>query len=752
MSRPFPFLQPGDTLTRALRRWITGTFAGRAIALGLAAKLLSLMLEQLSSATAAARVFETAGAAALAAGAFALVYRVYKEYKGIVLWRVRRKLTLSYIFIGFVPALLIIVLFATLGFWLFYNVGMYMARRGIDSAVERAAFLAESTAFGLQSSESVAELRERLERRQAAAERSYPFVSYAVVPATRLCTGGDRRSSTAAADRVLTAGAWRHLDPPTAIPASVECAGVAALLVYRETPGADGGDRAGLVARAVAWPDEAQPQFAVVVDLPFSAKLLERVRADTGIDLGDVTQVEVNASRVGPDAKPTPDEAACAAPLLSGRPLESAQRQAPQPDTRNPLRRPIQWGLFFKFRDWPTGASCDALAAFGITIADLYARVSDPARAGPVNVNRVLLVLIGLIGALLLVIQIAAFIMGLSLARSITGSIHELFTGTERVRLGDFTHKIAIRSRDQLGELAESFNSMTSSIEDLLQQKAEKERLEQELRIARTIQMSLLPHGGLNRPGLSVTAHCEPAREVGGDYYDYLPIDDHRVGLLIADVAGKGTSAALYMAELKGLMLSLTQLHTSPRRLLIDANRIIARHLDSRSFITITYAVVDLEAKTLTYARAGHCPLIYVPGPHAASRRAQILAPDGLVLGLQIDNGERFNRLLTESSIRLGTGDIFLFYTDGLTEAMDADGNIFGDARLATMVQEHADLPFEELRERIMREVSAFSGPVLQHDDMTILLLKVEDVGSHLPAGTARNVDAEAVGAGRGRR
>jgi serine phosphatase RsbU (regulator of sigma subunit) len=106
---------------------------------------------------------------------------------------------------------------------------------------------------------------------------------------------------------------------------------------------------------------------------------------------------------------------------------------------------------------------------------------------------------------------------------------------------------------------------MTASIEDLLQQKAEKERMEQELRIARNIQMSLLPQGPLLMPGISLTAHCEPAREVGGDYYDFLPIDDHTFGILIADVSGKGTSAALYMAELKGIMMSLSQRHRSPR-------------------------------------------------------------------------------------------------------------------------------------------------------------------------------------------
>ena len=124
-------------------------------------------------------------------------------------------------------------------------------------------------------------------------------------------------------------------------------------------------------------------------------------------------------------------------------------------------------------------------------------------------------------------------------------------------------------------------------------------------------------------PGLAMTAHCTPAREVGGDYYDFLPLDDHRLGVLIADVSGKGTSAALYMAELKGLMLSLSQIHTSPRELLIAANRIIAENLDSRSFITMTYAVLDLEARTMTYARAGHTPLIHLPacGGAPAARR-----------------------------------------------------------------------------------------------------------------------------------
>jgi serine phosphatase RsbU (regulator of sigma subunit) len=198
--------------------------------------------------------------------------------------------------------------------------------------------------------------------------------------------------------------------------------------------------------------------------------------------------------------------------------------------------------------------------------------------------------------------------------------------------------------------------------------------------------------------------------------------------VLIADVAGKGTSAALYMAELKGLVLSLSQIYQSPRQLLIEANRILSANLDSRSFITITYAVVDSKNGLMTYARAGHTPLIYLQGSGGGNGKAQVLVPNGMVLGLRIDGAAaKFNELLEEQQIRLGVGDVIVFYTDGITEAMNPASDLFGEHRLGRIVEEHGHLESGELRERILREIEAFVGAADQHDDMTMILMKVTE-------------------------
>jgi len=437
----------------------------------------------------------------------------------------------------------------------------------------------------------------------------------------------------------------------------------------------------GTVARSAQFSRGGGPRYAVVVDLPVDSTMDEAALAEAGITLGD-------------------------------------QRR----------RSLFNTATYLTYVDWKSGVSENTTLPMSVDIPTLYNWLGRNRNdKSHLNFNRSLLYLLIGIGVLLLVIEMVALGNGLALARTITTSVDELFTGTERVKSGNFELRIAVRSDDQLGNLTASFNDMTGRIKDLLVEQDEKRRLEHELQIARDIQMSLLPQGALRAPGMSLAAFCAPAREVGGDYYDFLPLSDGRVGLMIADVSGKGTSAALYMAELKGLMLSLTRIHTSPRALLIEANEIIKYHLDSRSFITMTYAVVDIAAGTLTCARAGHTPFMRITRNGGGTPVVEMLAPDGMVLGLNLDRGERFAHYLEELTLPLAAGDMFFFFTDGVSEAMDAEGACFGEARLSTFLADNADLSPEALRDRLVEEVATFVHGEPQHDDITMVILRINE-------------------------
>jgi phosphoserine phosphatase RsbU/P len=632
------------------------------------------------------------------------------------LWRVRRRLVVSYIFIGVVPALLLVAFFLFGGALMFLNVSGYLFKSGVDHVVDDARIIAQAAADEIARGQgtrgaaaaaavSTAEarvVREALERRYENHLERYPGVSIAFVP----------RAATNVKPPPIVAGEWAHMVPPTFIPAWVSAGGFAGLFVY--TPPGDPEDL-HLVARAVAFPNGRESTSGVIVDLPLDEQVLEQIHQNTGIEPGAASLVREQD------------------PI---QPMTGRQRGQGE---NEPVMRTIQtgtgskwlwnWLVFMDFRDWDRGETATFNMAIRVSMRDLYQRISSAqSRIMNRTIGEFTLLFLGIIGFLFIIIEFAAFVMGLTLALSITRSIHSLFHGTERVRFGDFAHRIEVRDRDQLGELAESFNAMTANIEDLLQQAQEKRRLEEELRIAREIQMSLLPRGAMRMEGLNVTALCVPAREVGGDYYDFFPLDDKRLGVLIADVAGKGTSAALYMAELKGLMLSLSKICHSPRDLLIQVNSILSHNLDSRSFITMTYIVIDVGARTLTYARAGHTPMLQLPASNGRRRHSLVLQPNGMVVGLQIEGFEaHFEGLLEEMCIPIATGDVFVLFTDGVTEAMNLDQDLFGEDRLRDIVEEHADLPSEQLRERIMREVESFVGDADAHDDMTMILLKVED-------------------------
>lgn len=366
--------------------------------------------------------------------------------------------------------------------------------------------------------------------------------------------------------------------------------------------------------------------------------------------------------------------------------------------------------------DWETGARSTVLIPFSVNPARLY----DSLTPGRERFSQILLLALFVVAVIFACVYFVALLFGTALVRSITGSVHALSVGTRKLQGGDFSHRIIVHSKDQLGDLARSFNSMSQGIEDLLEQQGEKERMEEDLRVARNIQMSLLPQEYVEVEGLKIAAVCLPANEMGGDYYDLLPLSDHRLGVLIADVSGKGTSAALYMAELKGLILSLSRNHDSPKSLLSELNEILAPNLDRRSFVTMTYAIIDSMKRTLRVARAGHNPLIHFDGRTGETR---LLSPPGLALGF--DSGERFRAVIQEVELPLVPGDSFLFFTDGISEAMNGRAELFGEGRLASILKEANALSSDDLKERILDEVRIFAAGESPHDDMTMVIVKV---------------------------
>jgi sigma-B regulation protein RsbU (phosphoserine phosphatase) len=688
----------GAEPSRSSRELLMHTWPGRLFIISAGLKIVVALLRLWGDLPGVVTILSSAATLGLIVSVSYFVWRLFVLIKRRLLWRVRRKLILSYIFIGAVPAVLIVIISLLGGVLIFMNVSAYLFKDGYEAASNNLKLVTDGAAAEIsRAPENAAQSLNRTHRNAA---RLYHGISFVYVPAGR--------APNEALREIIPVGPWEHITAPSAIPAWITADGWSGAIVL---PLPDTVGQVEVVNRAVAAVTvDGKLTGYVIGDLPIDDEMVERIR--------DVTGVRAGTASIAVDD--------------GGRPLVSL------PNTVAPeAKEDGRWATLFSksvivldYVDWQSGKGTRQVSIpLSYRAGDLYRRLSQAQKIDIQGVpfGVVLIAVLLLIAALFLIIEIVALIMGLALARSITSAIHELFMGTERVRHGDFAHRIDVQSNDQLGELAGSFNQMTGSIEGLLQTAAEKKRLEEELRIARAIQMSLLPRGPLDVEGLAVTALCVPAREVGGDYYDFFHLPGDRLGILIADVSGKGTSAALYMAELKGLVLALSQRYESPRDLLIEVNRIISEHLDSRSFITITYAVIDRHRGVMTFCRAGHTPLIFLPGPSSSSPAVRVLTPSGMVLGLRIDGAaEKFSELLEEERVDLSAGDVIVLYTDGITEAMNPESDLFGDTRLSRIVEEHGHLDSGELRERIMREIEAFVGTADQHDDMTMILLKVD--------------------------
>ncbi|MBL8207443.1 MAG: PP2C family protein-serine/threonine phosphatase [Blastocatellia bacterium] len=250
--------------------------------------------------------------------------------------------------------------------------------------------------------------------------------------------------------------------------------------------------------------------------------------------------------------------------------------------------------------------------------------------------------------------------------------------------------------------------------------KAERERLKAEFSVARKAQENLLPASSPQIPGFSIAALCRPARECGGDLYDFIPLKNGRLGIVVADVSGKGVPAALYMTLTKGLLLSISETSSDPGEILREVNKHLYDVCKRKTFVTLFFGVLDPAAKTLTYSRAGHNPPVW---RRQSKQTTEWLKPAGIGLGL--NSGKSFDRVLKVEQIQLTQNDLLIFYSDGISEAMNEHQEEYGEERLAQVAAITDGMEAEETLSAVFANVSNFLGKVLPQDDQTLVVVRV---------------------------
>jgi sigma-B regulation protein RsbU (phosphoserine phosphatase) len=391
-------------------------------------------------------------------------------------------------------------------------------------------------------------------------------------------------------------------------------------------------------------------------------------------------------------------------------------------------------------RNWENGAETIDILVVGTRNSLLYGRLG--ATVG--QYSSYLLIFLFTAAGVLAIIELLALFVGIRLTRTITLSVYELYRATQSVNRGDFSRRIPVRSSDQLAALESSFNSMTASLEKLLAEQKEKQRIESELAIAQEVQNQLFPHEAAQLASLELYGTCRPARSVSGDYYDFLPLNSEQLVIAVGDISGKGISAALLMATLHSAVRSFLVLHSrevaaqpafatasgggrtavadaitvrpmelAPAQWLELLNRHLYHSTPASKYATLFLGEYNDVNRTLTYSNGGHlAPLII-------SRNGQVrrLEAGGMVIGLF--DGMQY----TQESVQLAAGDIFLAYSDGITEPENEFGE-FGEERLIELTIEHSAQPLQRIGEEILTAVSDWIGGAEQPDDMTIVLAR----------------------------
>lgn len=641
----------------------------------------------------------------------------YRWFRDRFLWHVRNRLLVVYVFIGVVPVALV-MLMALIAGYLFAN--QYAASQ-VHLRLE-----AEARNLEVVGAKFAADLEAALKRggnlndylSVAQMDEQYPGLGIAV------WVDGKMRASS-------------HTGFP-ADPQLPEWVNAPYRGIVLE------GDK--LYLRSVSILDSPKGHVVVVASAPLHEKVMKR----SASKLGSITLFRLVRTMGKGERK-------------SGLVISDQRGRGPETDNPDVTPEPTaaggdlpkhsetfawdpeqSYGSLSYYRDWKTGVEKTGALQVKTRLSALYDHLFET--TGSFS-EIVLGALIG-VGLFFAVIVMAAVFVGLGMTKRITGSVSNLYEATQFINRGDLKHRIQVKSKDQLAALQTSFNSMTESLERLLEEQKEKQRLESELAIAQEVQATLFPQRLSELKTLELHGVVRPARTVSGDYYDFLPgaAGSERLALAVGDIAGKGISAALLMATvhsavrayeygrmperhelleagsaaiagaaLVGGAPALAAMHgiQSPAEALTLLNRHLFFSTQDEKYATLFLGVWEGHKRTLTFSNAGHLPPLIISEDGSLKR----LEAGGMVIGL-FDN-----MAYAEDSVELRHNDIFVAYSDGVTEPENEFGE-FGEARLIELVREHHKQPLARISEVVLAAVQDWIGSAEQPDDVTLVLAR----------------------------
>ena len=608
-----------------------------------------------------------------------LVVRFFGWWKSRLLWSLRNRLIVAYLFIAVVPIVSIVILVVLAARILYSQLGAYLLYEDIHHRIEMIAEIAQHIAIEHKTlPASISEKEsERILAAQSNAVHARELPGLAIDFSSNLSLLG-----VAGKGKNLFAGLLQDGDSPSE----------------------------PLWLISLQRIEDAKEPRAVVLRVPVNADFLNTIAPDLGVIQLNVMDNYQGTGSPGVLYSSDGKQYRVADRIVA----KNRTLQAPLFWLDSPVNVVSRLESVYVAKDGTLEPARPLLAVSNARPSRLNARIFTSLG----ELRNTYVILFVLVVIVFFLIEAVAWTTGIVLTRRITRAVADLYKATKFVETGDFSHRIPVERLDQLGVLADSFNQMTGSIDRLIEERNKRQRLENEISIAREVQNQLFPSTLPSVPGVEIEAICKAARSVSGDYYDFIQLSPTHVAIAIADISGKGISAALLMASLQAALRSQTLTEgsqsLSTAELVARLNKHLVRNTGDDRFATFFIAVYDSVTRTLRYTNAGHLPSFLI-----CNGSSHLLDKGGMVLGVLEDYSYE------QGVLEVAPDSLLIGYSDGLVEPENVYGEEFGIARLreaAIRVQSAKPLM---VAESLMAAAEEWAGTPEQADDMTVIVTRL---------------------------